>query len=483
VLSRIKKRLKVNVGHDFYSFLNHSKNYVTAELFSKGLIFLSIPIFTRLLIPEDYGVLAILTSFIAVFSVVYGLGIRGSVTRYYYEKTDDFDSFYGSNILLIILWGTTLSFLLLAANNYLVKFFKIPLPVIIIGIFVVFFTAVFQLYQAYLIAAKKSKKLAKFTVTKAFLIITIGVILTLLIKENRYYGKAVAQLIVALAFFIVSIYAILKISKVNFKKKHIKYSLLFGLPIVAHLISHYILKSFDQIIINQLLGKKATGLYSLAYNVGMIQNVISMGMLRAWSPVFYEKLNEKKYKEVNNLASKYSKIVFFVALLLILFSRELIMIMADKQYHAALNVVPIIIVAYTFVFLYTMYVNFAFYHKKTYLIALFTMIAGIINIGLNYLLIPRYGYQVAAWTTLLSYACLFIMHYFNVKYIIKSEWMTNLKVFIPGFLWLLFAIIIFYLIVKHINNNWILFIFKFFLLSSIGFKFFGKSFRKMKGKV
>jgi O-antigen/teichoic acid export membrane protein len=72
-----------------------------------------------------------------------------------------------------------------------------------------------------------------------------------------------------------------------------------------------------------------------------------------------------------------------------------------------------------FFFYYTMYVNYAFYEKKTYLISIFTIIAGGINIGLNYLWIPQYGYSAAAWTTLVSYLILFLLHYLNVRFIIK----------------------------------------------------------------
>ena len=62
-----------------------------------------------------------------------------------------------------------------------------------------------------------------------------------------------------------------------------------------------------------------------------------------------------------------------------------------------------------------------FIGKKTGAISLFTFIAGFTNIFLNYHFIPKYGYEIAAWTTLASYILLFILHYFNVKFILKEK--------------------------------------------------------------
>ena len=103
--------LKERIDSDFFEFLLHAKNYVTANIFMKGLAFISIPIFTRLLVPADYGVLAIFFSFVGFFSIISGLGIRGSITRYYYEETDDFDSFLGSNLVLGLGWSILIIFL------------------------------------------------------------------------------------------------------------------------------------------------------------------------------------------------------------------------------------------------------------------------------------------------------------------------------------------------------------------------------------
>ena len=92
-INKIKNKIKNRFGSDFFELIKHGKNYISADLFTKGLAFISIPIFTRLLVPEEYGILAIFLLFIAVFTIISGLSVRRTMTRYYYEKSNDFNEY------------------------------------------------------------------------------------------------------------------------------------------------------------------------------------------------------------------------------------------------------------------------------------------------------------------------------------------------------------------------------------------------------
>ena len=306
--------------------------------------------------------------------------------------------------------------------------------------------------------------------------VAISIPLILLLPDEKYFGKAYAMLVLAIIVGGYSVIKLLSISKLVIRRKHVKYSLLFSLPIIFHFVSQYILNSFDQVMINKMVGSKETGLYSLAYSVGTFQNMIVMGMLRAWTPEFYGFLNTKNYIKIDKLASKFAKIIYITAFAIILFARELVMILADSKYHEALSIVPAIVLSYVMFFLYTMYVNFSFYHKKTHFVALFTIIAGVINVSLNLWLIPIWGYKVAAWTTFISYGSLFLLHYLNVKYIIKPEWFTSLKVLLPNFFILIFFILSFNYVSDYVANMYILLMIKILFLFILISFFFGRNF-------
>ncbi len=81
--------------------------------------------------------------------------------------------------------------------------------------------------------------------------------------------------------------------------------------------------------------------------------IVVMAMTKVWIPIFCEKLANKDFKKIDNLAYNYSKYIFFTAIGLILFSKEIVSLMAGEKYHSALPIVPIIVIGYVGVFLYT----------------------------------------------------------------------------------------------------------------------------------
>jgi O-antigen/teichoic acid export membrane protein len=430
---------KFYLGKDLTELLKHAKNYISAEVLTKGLAFITLPIFTRLMSPDEYGVLSVFVSFTGILAIIFGFGIRGAIGRYYYEDTDDFFEYFSSNFWFVLSASIGLTVLVIIFRDEIYNFLNIPYGMIYIALGITIPQVIYQLYQAYLTASRNSKKVATLNVTYALVSTILAITIMYQMSDERYFAKAIGQAVGVILMFGITLWYLNDHIKFNVEKKHLKYSLVFGLPIVVHLLSQNILNTFDQIIINQLVGRRETGLYSVAYKIGMIQNIISMGILKSWTPIFYEKLNENKISDINELAKKYGLIISFVAMGLIFFSKEVITVLVDKEYHEALILIPIIIVSYFFFFMYAMYVNYAFYQKKTKKIALFTIIAGGVNIGLNYLFIPEYGYIAAAWTTLASYGILFILHYINVKWIIGMKEITSLKIFILPLIIILFS--------------------------------------------
>jgi O-antigen/teichoic acid export membrane protein len=170
------------------------------------------------------------------------------------------------------------------------------------------------------------------------------------------------------------------------------------------------------------------------------------------------------------MAIQYSKYIFLSAIILILFSKEIVMILADESYYRALDLVPIIILSYIFVFLYTLFGNYSFYRKKTGLISIATLLAGLINIGLNYWLIPEFGYIAAAYTTLVSYILLFLFHYFNAKFIVGGT-VIKLNKILMDFSVVLFFAFLYLLLFNFISSFIILFTLK-ILISIISLYYF-----------
>jgi len=427
------------------SLVKNSKNYLISELFNKGLIFLTIPIFTRLLTPSEYGLISVFTSLIGIFTVFVGMNFHGAINRRYFEESNEFKEFLGTNILFLVLVNLIILVLAFLFRVKLEEIFGIDKNLFYMALVISSFNFFIQIKYLYLQAEQRSKSYLLLSVIQNFSLILVSLLWMFMLKENKYLGRVYSQLLITSLISVYIIFNLIKSSKFKLKKEHIKYSLLYGIPLIPHALSGIILAQFDRIMLNKIIGGLDVGLYSFAYNVGMIMNVVVMSLNKAWVPVFFKGLKEQKYDKIEKLSELNIKLIIFFSLFLIFFNREIIKIMANENYYGALKIVPIIIVSFVAVFLYTLYANYAFFRKKTGLISLFTIIAGLLNITLNYIYIPKYGYNAAAWTTLISYIALFVFHYLNTKVILKEKTMS-FSIILKNLLYLLIGIMTYFLI-------------------------------------
>jgi len=429
MLNKIK--LKLDTGT--LELLKHAKNYISAEVLVKGISIIRMPIMTRLLTPSDYGILGVFSSFVAIISIFYGLGFRGAVARYYYEENNDFGSFIFSNTVFLWLWGIFLFIVLLWNRILIAQWLNLPVNLIIFGSTTAFIATTYSLLYAYLQASKQSKIISKISINRSIASFFVSITIIYFLKENRYLGSVYSGLFFNFLFFLFSIYFLQKVWEKTFNKKHLFYSFTFSIPIIFHLLSGYIMNNFDQVMINKMVGTTETGLYSFAYRVGMIFQLVITAMNKAWTPLFYQNLRDKNYGGINKTARKYSIIVSGFALFLVIFAPLLVKILASSKFYVALPLVPVIILGFMFQYFYFMYTGYAFYEKKTKSIAVVTIISGLINIGLNYIFIPKFGYIAAAWTTVATFIIFFFLSYLNIKLFVKPISMIPLSsILLPG---------------------------------------------------
>ena len=445
MLRRLINKFKNNLDPSNLQLLAHSKNFISANVVSQGLALLTVPLFTRLLTTEQYGIFSIYSTIVSIFSIIMLLSITVGISRYFYEEKKDFKELLSTNIIFWALLNIIFLIIFYIFRIPISKGFNIDTDIFYIAIVVSALSGAIRLYLSYLQYNRLSRKYSRFDIIKNISKIALSVVFVLVMIENKHLSKIYSQLIIVIIFSIYSLYKLIGHSKLNFKLNHILYTLKISLPIIPHSLSAIILTSFDRLIINDLNGASDAGLYSFAYTVGLIMGIVVSGINKSWVPMFYSNLNKNDFESINSLAKKTSKYVYFTAICLILASKEIAMVLADEKYHSAFSIIPIIILSYVCVYLYNIYTNYSFYRKKTILISINTIIAGFINIGLNYMFIPKYGYQAAAYTTLFSYFILFLLHYLNVKYIIKEKPMIPLMTVISPIILVFFGTGIFYL--------------------------------------
>ena len=464
---------------DIYETLRHSKNYFSANIATKAIGFISIPIFTRLFTQEEYGIVAVFASYVGVMTVILSLNSYTAVGRYYYEKTDDFGEFVGTSFIFVglILCVSVIIYILFyqQINNLI----KLPGLLPIYLLFACLFTIIRSVYAQILVPQKKSKELAIINVLNGYIGFAVAVLFVYLLKENRYLGRIWATLLVGLFFSIYYIKKINKYLKFNFKMEHIKYIANYSIPLIPHNLSGVILAQFDRIMINNIESTASAGLYSLGYNIGMLLLIVNGSIMTALIPDFMKLLDNKEYDRLDVLMGKIFSIGTIAALGLILFAREIVVVLADVKFHEALKVVPIVIIGYVFHEMYCMYGMYPGYKKKTIYTSIVSLSPGSLNVVLNAMFIPKYGYISAAYTTLISYFFMFVMAWIMAKYILKQR-VSPLWLFWKPTI-IMFCFIAFSYLLSNLGLNTILFIFiKIILLGLFSFIIFYKEIRKLK---
>jgi O-antigen/teichoic acid export membrane protein len=421
MLATIRRKLSGFTSAENREFLAHGRNYLSGTLVGNALVALSVPLLTQILTTAEYGVISVFTSVVSILTVVIGLNLNSGITRYYLEDPKDFDRSLGSN--LVFMFGFTLvaGVVLYFARRPLAAFTSLDPDVFLFAVGVSMFAGFIEIHLALLNASKQSGKYSVLTVLRTGATLAVFVLLVVLLKERKYMGKVYADFLVSGLFAGYGIYYLSRLAHFTIEAKHIRYALMFSLPLIPHTISRFILGYYDRIIIRQLTTAEATGLYSFAYDVGTAMNLVVMASGKAWRPFFFEDYRTGQFEKINRMALEYANHIYLAAVAIILFSSDVVILLADKQYHAALPLVPIIVLGYVFVFLYTLFFQYAAFRHRTGLISINTFIAGFANIGLNYYYIPIYGYQAAAYTTLASFALLFLLHYINARVVLKEK--------------------------------------------------------------
>ena len=172
----------------------------------------------------------------------------------------------------------------------------------------------------------------------------------------------------------------------------------------------------------------------------------------SWDPFFFEFVKENRLGELKFRSKKYIRLFTCLTVGFILLSPEVYKLFAAEEYQEGYIIIPIIVLSIYAVFVYSFAANYEFCFKRTDVVAIGSVIAGVANIVLNLIFINLWGYFGAAVATLLSNIILAVVHIAFAKKMVKDKWVYEYKMFIMPVGALTIAVVMFYLL-----NQWWLF--------------------------
>lgn len=408
--------------------------YTIGNYLLKGLAFLTLPIYSRLLSTEDFGDYSVFLSYETILFIILGFAIHSSFknAKYRYDSEDSQEGMSYSqyiSVAMVLLVVSAGAWLLIANLIYPLVSGYLGIDRLSMNLLVLFSysTAVITCFNADSSLSYKYDSYLWISGINAVgnTLLSILLIVTAL-NQNRYIGRVIGTVVPSLILSIVIAIRYLTKEKPRNSKEYLKWGLVYSSPIIFHGISQVILGQFDRIMIKNIIDSSAAGIYSFAYNIFMIISVTSTSLDNVWSTWAYSKLNAKDYDAVKKYSAYYMLGMLVFSLLVMMVSPELIMILGGEKYAEAKYIVLPIITAGYFSFLYTIPATAEYYTEKTGYMAVSTVAAAAINIALNAFFINAYGYVAAAYTTLVTYVLYFLFHILTAKKIMP-EFCISLK--------------------------------------------------------
>lgn len=395
--------------------------YIVCNILQKGISFLVVPIYVRMLTTAEYGKYAVFQSWRDILIIFATLNLYGGVfTKSMVDKENDRDR-YTSVMQGLSTLITGVFFVLYAVKH---QFWNSVFDLDTITMLLMF--GYFICYPALSFWSVRQRVEYKYVsmVAVTLVIAVVTPIVSLLLfaftdlrELAVMWGYLIVQIVFGGFFYI---YHFVK-SRVFCVWEYWKYALKFNIPLVPHYLSIIVLGQADRIMIESICGEEEAGIYSLAYQVSMIMNLFVSAVNGSLVPWTYDSLKKRSYAAVAQLATKLCVVMAVLTLMVTIVAPELIWVLGGDNYMEAKWIVPVVALSVFFTFCYNLFSNVEFYFGETKFVMVASTSGALLNIVLNAIFIPMYGYIAAGYTTLICYIFFALVHYVFMQKTIRKQ--------------------------------------------------------------
>lgn len=399
--------------------------YVICNILQSGVKFISLPVFSRLLSTSEMGQVTLYTSWLNVVFIFATLSLGRANGVYYVAMSkypNDKDTFtsamYGLNIICCL---SVFLFVLIIRSVFgdwmgIGISFYIPMFMELIG------EGIVLIYSLYLRLQYRFGLLMLVTAIYSAGNVVIS-LLFILFRVFPFSGAAVRICTGAAVSLSVGIIIVLfqKNRTKLYHRDYWKYAFLFNIQLIPHYLSGVILVQSDRIMIGKMIGKETAAIYNVAYIVSVAVQLLTQALINYINPWMYQKIRDGRSKEV----SKNVNFIFILVGLLVctvsLIAPELYRVLFPPEYYEALDIIPVISASVLWSFIYSIFTGIELYYEGNRYVSAASCSGALVNIVLNFLLIPVFGYKVAAYTTLIGNIVYCLVHYLFASKLIKER--------------------------------------------------------------
>lgn len=423
---------------------SHSVIYGLAPQIPRLASFFILPLIIPYLTKTDYGVFTIVTSYTLMLAAIKDLGLKVVMSNTFFKHNNHIKKIWGQLYGFLFLWNILFGLIIVA-----LLFFVIPaeaqgskwLIIILTAMPIIFFGQTMEIGQLYCQLKRKPFQIG----IRAAIIGTLAVFLnyyTIAVLRLGYMGFFWSAFMSAMLYNI-SYWIPLNFKEFikpifNFKWRFIKKSLKVGLPIIPHNIAAYLQRTSDRVVMERLnVSTGDLGGYGFASNFGNLFGTLGLATNTAITPFLLENYKNQKDKVARNLIFVWQLGLLAICFLSCLWLKEIFSFLAPKEEFKVLyRITIVLIMAQCYRPMYVGGLQKLFFLDKTKQLFKVTLTAGIINVVLNLIFIPIYGFEFAIISVYIS--LLFQGYLF---YSFKSFKEVNKAQFYP-LLWLFIQLVL-----------------------------------------
>lgn len=389
--------------------------YLIANIANAAVPFLLLPVLTRVLDPADYGVIAMFAVTLGVFAAFTGLSVHGAVgVRYFQLDAKQMAAFVSTCLIILGVCTLGLAVLVFVFATTLTGLTGLPRDWLVLGVFVAAAQITGQIRLSLWQVAGDPLRYGAFQFSQTLSNALLSLYLILAVGM-AWQGRLIGQSLAIGTFGVLGLYwlyvAGFVVRPTNFKT-HAKDALLFGVPLIPHVIGGLMIVAVDRFIIAGLLGLASAGIYMVGVQIGQILGLLTDAFNKAYAPWLMRQLSRTNGAVLRRQIVRGTYVYFVgvigVALAIGAAAPLIVRLMAGDAFQDAQGVVVYIALGYAFNGCYLMVTNYIFFESKTAILAYVTFATGLVNIALTYVLVKQNGIVGAGQAFVISQFLAFV---------------------------------------------------------------------------
>ena len=398
--------------------------YGSGRIAFQLLIFLSIPIVTRIFTTSEFGVIETMTAVTAALAVVVLLGLDSASQRSYFdysdEQAEERRTVLSTTFWTLLVWSLFVCGVLVLLSGPLAdRLFGSSTyqAVVALAICLVGIETIFVFLQEVFRVRHEPIRYAVLSIVWG--VATIGLMLVLVAGLDRglrgyYLGFALG----GLAAIAIGLFAVRHSLRLRWDPRELRTMLAFGLPLVPLAASTWVIQLVDRFFLLHYSSRAELGLYGLGVRLAnlLMLAVLTLGL--AWAPFVFDlaQRNPDEEKRVRARSLTYTAILLgFGAVVISVYAREVFLTVTDPKFEEAYKVVGLSAATVVAIGLNAVTMTGISLKRRTGYFARYAVYVAALNIALNFLLIPPYGMVGAALATALTYATLAGLYYYRAQ--------------------------------------------------------------------